>query len=107
MEFCNLKNEKVINYLPSILVVGIIWSVWHLPLWFIKGTVQSSLPFGLYLISGIVLTSSFTTLYKYTKNLFLCVLSYAWFDGCIVGLALYMGNNGALQLNLDWKVIVV
>jgi hypothetical protein len=59
-----------------------------------------------YLLSGIILTSSFTTLYKYTNNLLLCVLSHAWFNGCI-GLALYIGNNGALQLNLNWKVIVV
>ena len=100
------KLEKVVNYLPSILMVGAIWSIWHLPLWFIKGTIQSSFPFGLYLLSGIILTSSFTTLYKYTSNLFLCVLSHAWFNGCI-GLALYIGNNGALQLNLNWKVIVV
>jgi hypothetical protein len=72
----------------------------------IKGTVQSSFPFGLYLFSGIILTASFTTLYKYTNNLFLCVLSHAWFNGCI-GLALYVGNNGTLQLDLNWKVIVV
>ena len=100
------KLEKVVNYLPSVLIAGIIWSTWHLPLWFIKGTVQSSFPFGLYLFSGIILTSSFTTLYKYTNNLFLCVLSHAWFNGCI-GLALYIGNNGTLQLNLNWKVVVV
>lgn len=98
--------EKVINYLPSILIVGTIWSIWHLPLWFIKGSVQSSFPFGLYLFSGIILTASFTTLYKYTNNLFLCVLSHAWFNGCI-GLALYFGNDGSLKLNLNWKVIVV
>lgn len=99
------KLEKLVNYLPSVLIVGIIWSIWHLPLWFIRGTVQNSFPFGLYLFSGIILTSSFTTLYKYTKNLFLCVLSHAWFNGCI-GLALYVGNDGALQLDLNWKVIV-
>ena len=98
--------EKVINYLPSILIVGSIWSLWHLPLWFIKGSPQSSLPFGLYLFSGLVLTSSFTTLYKYTNNLFLCVLSHAWFNGCI-NLAIYIGNDGVLQLNLNWKAILV
>ena len=100
------KVEKVIGYLPSILAVGTIWSVWHLPFWFIKGSVQSSIPFGLYLFSGIVLTSSFTTLYKYTNNLFLCVLSHAWFNGCI-NLALFLGNDGTLQLNLNWKVLLV
>jgi uncharacterized protein len=100
------KLEIIMGYLPSIFVVGIIWSVWHLPLWWINGTVQSGLPFGLYLVSGIVLTASFTTLYKYTNNLFLCILSHAWFNGCI-GLALYLGNNGVLQININWKVMVV
>jgi len=93
------------GYLPSVLTVGVIWSVWHLPLWLIKGTNQSEIPFGLYLFSGIILTSSFTTLYKYTNNIFICVLSHAWFNACI-GLALSVGNNGVLQINLNWKVIV-
>jgi len=100
------KLENLISYIPSLLLVSIIWSFWHLPLWLIQGTVQSGFPFGLYFISGLVLTASFTTLYKYTDNLFLTILNHAWFNGCI-GLALYVGNNGALQLNLNWKVIVV
>ena len=100
------KLENLISYIPSIFLVSIIWSFWHLPLWFIKGTVQSGFPFGLYFVSSLVLTASFTTLYKYTNNLFLCILNHAWFNGCI-GLALYVGNDGNLQLNLNWKVIVV
>jgi membrane protease YdiL (CAAX protease family) len=100
------KLEKVVNYLPSVLMVGIIWSIWHFPLWFIKGTIQTSFPFGLFLFSVIISSCSFTTLYKYTNNLFFCILSHAWFNGCI-GLALYIGNNGTLQLNLNWKVIVI
>lgn len=100
------KLEKIIGYLPSVLAVGIVWSVWHLPLWFIEGQVQRSFPFWLYLLSGIVLTASFTTLYKYTNNLFLCVLSHAWFNGCI-GLAIFLGNDGYLQLSLNWKVLLV
>ncbi len=87
------KSEKVVNYLPSVLIVGMIWCIWHLPLWLIKGTPQSAVPFGLYAFWGIVLAFSFTTIYKYTKNLFLCILSHAWFDGCI-GLAVYIGSDG-------------
>jgi len=98
--------EKIILFLPSVLAVGVVWSVWHLPLWFINGTVQSVFPFWLYLISGIVLTASFTTLYKYTNSLFLSIITHAWFNACI-GLALYVGNNGVLQLNINWNVIVV
>ena len=100
------KLEKVISYVPSVLVVGIVWSVWHLPLWFINGTVQSAFPFWIYLLSGIILTSSFTTLYKYTNNLFLSIITHTWFNACI-GLALYSGNNGVLQLNINWRVFVV
>ena len=100
------KLEKVITYLPSVLVVGIIWSLWHLPLWWMHGAVQSTFPFGLYLMSGIILTISFTTLYKYTNNLFLCIVSHAWFNSC-VNLALFEGNDGVLQLDLNWKVMVV
>jgi membrane protease YdiL (CAAX protease family) len=100
------KLEKVTNYLVSVLIVGVIWSIWHLPLWLISGTVQSALPFTAYTILAIILSFSFSTLYKYTKNIFLCVLSHAFFNGCI-GLAVYIGSEGYLQLNLNWKVYVV
>jgi membrane protease YdiL (CAAX protease family) len=100
------KLEKVVHYLPSILLVGLIWSVWQLPLWMIEGTPQSTLPFGLYLIFGIVLSASFTACYKYTNNLFLTVVSHVWFNGCI-NLALDVGKNGVLQLDLNGEVIVV
>lgn len=100
------KLEKTVHYLSSILLVGLIWGIWHLPLWLMHGTPQSVFPFGWYLISGIVLTASFTTFYKYTNNLFLTVVCHAWFNGCI-NLALYVSENGALQLDLSWKVMVV
>ncbi|NMA96183.1 MAG: CPBP family intramembrane metalloprotease [Clostridiales bacterium] len=100
------KLEKMIGYLTSTLVVGLIWSLWHLPLWLVKGTVQSSLSFSTYTILAIILSFTLTTIYKYTQNVFLCVLTHAWFNGCI-GLAVYIGNDGYIQLNLDWKVIMV
>ncbi|HHX22687.1 MAG TPA: CPBP family intramembrane metalloprotease [Thermoanaerobacterales bacterium] len=100
------KLEQVTGYLVSVLIVGAIWSIWHLPLWLISGTVQSALPFTAYTILAIILSFSFTTFYKYTKNIFLCVLSHAWFNGCI-GLTVYVGSEGYLQLNLNWKVYMV
>lgn len=100
------KLEKVTSYLVSTLIVGLIWSIWHLPLWLISGTVQSALPFVVYTFLAIILSFSFTTLYKYTRNILLVVLSHAWFNGCI-GLAVYIGSEGYLQLNLDWKVYMI
>ena len=100
------KLEKMTNYIVSVLIVGVIWSIWHLPLWLISGTVQSALPFTAYTILAIILSFSFTTFYKYSKNILLCVISHAWFNGCI-GLAVYIGSEGYLQLNLNWKVYML
>ena len=58
------KVEKIVSYLLSILIIATIWNFWHLPLWFMIGSVQSSFPFWLYFVSGLVLSASFTTLYK-------------------------------------------
>ena len=55
---------------------------------------------------AIILSFSFTTLYKYTKNIFFCVFTHAWFNGCI-GLAVYIGVDGYLQLDLNFKVYIV
>lgn len=100
------KLEKATNFIVSVLIVGIVWSIWHLPLWLIKGTVQSALPFGMYTALAIILSFGFTALYKYTNNIFLTVLSHAWFNGCI-GLAVYIGSEGYLQLMINWKVTFV
>ena len=91
--FLQPKLEKATGYLASVLIVGVIWSIWHLPLWLISGTVQSALPFIAYTFLAIILSLSFTTFYKYTGNILLTVLSHAWFNGCI-GLAVYIGSEG-------------
>jgi len=100
------KLEEVFGFITSNITVGIIWAVWHLPLWLVKGSVQSEVPFALYTFMAIILSFSFTTLYKYTKNITLCVLSHAWYNGCI-GLAVYIGSDGYIQLDMSWKVIIV
>lgn len=46
------------------------WSIWHLPMGFISGTVQSALSFLDYAFSAIILSFYFTALYKYTQNIF-------------------------------------
>jgi membrane protease YdiL (CAAX protease family) len=104
--FLQPQFEKSSNYYFSILAVSTIWSVWHIPLWFISGSVQSGLPFALYFLSSIVLTSSFTTLYKYTDSLLLTILSHAWFNG-FIGAALYTATDGTQKINLNYWVFVL
>ena len=48
------------------LVLGMVWAVWHLPLFYSAGTVQSHLPMGLYALSAIASSVVFAWLYNRT-----------------------------------------
>lgn len=44
------------------LIVGIVWAGWHLPLLFIPGTIQATLPLGLYILQLVELSMILTWL---------------------------------------------
>lgn len=60
------------------LILGIIWSVWHLPLFFIAASAQHSLPFWLYVLLTMPLSILITWVYHGSGNsLFLVMLFHA------------------------------
>jgi uncharacterized protein len=50
------------------LLTGLIWGVWHLPLFYMVGTSQSRLPFLLFCLNTIALSVIITWLYQSTKH---------------------------------------
>jgi membrane protease YdiL (CAAX protease family) len=44
------------------IVVGVVWGLWHLPLFWMPGTAQGDLPMGLFLVSTVALTVVFARL---------------------------------------------
>jgi uncharacterized protein len=46
------------------LILGTLWAIWHLPLFFLPGTANSLLPFWLFLLQCLALTLVFTWLYN-------------------------------------------
>ena len=53
------------NPLVSTILVGVVWALWHLPLWLIPGSVwQESIPYGAFAL--ITISSSF--LYTWVVN---------------------------------------
>mgnify|MGYP001339100878 CR=1 FL=1 len=64
------------NALLSSLMIGFIWAIWHLPLFFIEGTMQSKIPFSIFLISTLGISVIYTWLYNNTKRSILIVLLF-------------------------------
>lgn len=64
------------NALVSSLILGVLWGAWHLPLFFIEGTIQSQTPiwgFMILIISGTIL---FTWIYNNTGGSILAVMLF-------------------------------
>ena len=69
------------NALVSSLILGIVWSLWHLPLFFIKDTYQYDLGVGspafwLFIIGVVPLSFSFTWIYNNTHRSTLAVILF-------------------------------
>lgn len=65
----------------SAVLVGIIWAVWHLPLFFIKGSYQYQLEFGspaFYMFNLMIILNSviITWIYNNTKNSILAAILF-------------------------------
>lgn len=70
--------EEKLPFAVAALIVGVIWAVWHFPLWLVQNASQSSfniLSFTAYCITGSFIIAA---LYKLTKSVFACILFHAW-----------------------------
>jgi len=54
--------------LVASLILGLLWGLWHLPLHFIEGTVQSAIPVYQFVIQQMVLAILYTWLFKNTRG---------------------------------------
>jgi membrane protease YdiL (CAAX protease family) len=66
------------NALPASLILGAIWALWHLPLFFIEGTTQQAIPLYEFVLQTMVLAIFYTWLYNNTGG---SVLIAALFHG--------------------------
>ena len=54
--------------LVSSLVLGLVWCCWHIPLFFVTGATQMSIPFPIYLVLVLTITIYLTWLYNNTRG---------------------------------------
>jgi membrane protease YdiL (CAAX protease family) len=68
--------ETRFSSLWASLILGIIWTVWHLPLFFIPNSAQHSLPFGMYALLTIPLTLLITWVYHGSADSLMLVMLF-------------------------------
>ena len=56
------------NASVSSLVLGLVWAVWHLPLWFVAGSSQQGSSFWLFLANLVLLSILYTWLFNNAKG---------------------------------------
>lgn len=69
--------EELISFTNATITVAIIWSVWHLPLWYIVGTFQSDISFLYFGVAVVGMSFAIAAIRKVTENIFLCILFHS------------------------------
>lgn len=82
---------KKISFPLASLACGLTWALWHLPLWFIEGHPNQSMPFWLQATLGIFLCFWLGAIYERSGSIPLCMLFH--------GLVNVMMSSFVLKLN--------
>ncbi len=70
--------EKKMSYIPAVLIVTVVWFAWHLPLWFISFSNQSSYDLIPYALQLTVNAFALAAIYRVSKSTIACVMFHAW-----------------------------
>jgi membrane protease YdiL (CAAX protease family) len=73
----NPALERKLPFALACLITGVIWSVWHLPAFFIEGSGQAELNFFIFTIASIGLSFAYAAVYRISKSIWLCVFIHA------------------------------
>ncbi|HEY8599061.1 MAG TPA: CPBP family intramembrane glutamic endopeptidase, partial [Thermomicrobiales bacterium] len=69
------------NALSASLILGLIWALWHLPLFFLANTGQSKMPFPGFVLDVVAVTIVMTWVYNHTRgSVLLAALFHAAFN---------------------------
>lgn len=81
-----VKN-RFLSYVLTVLAIGLIWAVWHLPLWFVSGGMQQSMNYGLFVLECIAMSAILGCIYEKTHSVLYCMILHGLANtllGCLV-----------------------
>ena len=78
--------ETRFSFTVAALIEGIIWSIWHLPLWFVPNTSQGSMSFLAFSLYTITLGFTLAAVYRLTGSIWAGILIHAWGNTILGGM---------------------
>ena len=78
--------EKRFSFLVAALIESVIWSVWHLPLWFVSNSTQGDMNFFAFSLYCITLGLTLAAAYQLTKCIWVTILLHAWGNTVLGGM---------------------
>ena len=97
--------------LVSSLILGVLWSLWHLPMFFIQGSYQAGLGIGtlefwLFFLSIVPLAFVFTWIYNHTgRSTLATILFHSMVN--FTGELILLSKNADTIYNLLWFVVAI
>ncbi|WP_051286743.1 type II CAAX endopeptidase family protein [Paenibacillus taiwanensis] len=91
-----------LGYYRSTLIVGVAWTLWHIPLFFIPDSGQYGNNFAIYMIELIGYSAILTWLYVRTSSVILAVLFHASFNAIS-----YVGLYAPKASTLSYAVFAI
>jgi uncharacterized protein len=89
--------------LNASLILGVLWGLWHLPLFFIPGSFQSTLPFVGFLLATLAQTIITTWVFNHTRgSVLLAAILHGSTDATIA-----FANVMSADLRLFWIFVVL
>lgn len=73
--------EKKYGFNAATIFTAIIWWLWHLPIFFIKGTSNANMNYFLFAIMCLTLCYALATIRKVSKGVFPCILTHCLING--------------------------
>jgi len=84
----------VLGPIRAALLIGPIWTLWHLPLFFLPGVAQYHANFAMFLIGVMANALLFGWLYSRTRSILLCVFTHAASNAVVMmGVAVPSGQG--------------
>lgn len=100
--------EEKMPFPLATLLMGCIWSVWHLPLWLLQSASQKNFSFFAFALYCISFSFLLAITYYLTQSVFAAILLHAWGNTTCGGIFTYhVLEYGPTMLNLICFVIII